>query len=373
MHEARSIEGAGGRARYSILIPRETVERAESYLGALRAGGRCGGRLAPRVAAVELDDLDALDLLGRLVDTKAPQIFAESAVSGNGSDWTLTELGLLGDISIGVPVEVYDNGAHRHPIVHDPPFDATLVFTPGALLRNGRGCAPADLGEVTDTAGAFDAEGYYGLYRRRLLPVLRWIDQEAGRPRSAFVTVPGLGCGQFAGRFEGTLHEALRRVLRRLLIEHGAELGNIAAIYYDPFEACDNSREAINGISFLVRPLRQGNPGKSQLCRPETYAEPGDDFGSCRLFSLVAWDHVSWPGNDFFGGARSTDDGVKAAATSSMAVVTGVAGRYDPRSFTYRPPSGSETWQQVVETRRLRLWDPQSLFPGPWSLVPGPM
>jgi len=42
------------------------------------------------------------------------------------------------------------------------------------------------------------------------------------------------------------------------------------------------------------------------------------------------WDHVSWPGNDFYGGSRSTDDGVKAAATDSMAALTGVEGRYAP-------------------------------------------
>ena len=56
----------------------------------------------------------------------------------------------------------------------------------------------------------------------------------------------------------------------------------------------------------------------------------GDDFSGCILFSIVAWDHVSWPGNDYFGGSRSTDDGVKAAATDSMAVLTGIEGHYDP-------------------------------------------
>ena len=39
------------------------------------------------------------------------------------------------------------------------------------------------------------------------------------------------------------------------------------------------------------------------------------------LFSVVAWDHVSWPGNDFYAGQRKTDDGVKAAATTAMQIV----------------------------------------------------
>ena len=35
----------------------------------------------------------------------------------------------------------------------------------------------------------------------------------------------------------------------------------------------------------------------------------------------MAWDYVSWPGNDFYGDLRNTDDGVKAAATNSMEVM----------------------------------------------------
>ena len=58
----------------------------------------------------------------------------------------------------------------------------------------------------------------------------------------------------------------------------------------------------------------------------------------CMLFSIVAWDHVSWPGNDFFAGSRCTDDGVKAAATNSMFALTGIEGHYDPDRGAYLPP-----------------------------------
>jgi hypothetical protein len=83
--------------------------------------------------------MTAEDLLGKLFDTKQPQIFAEMAVAGDGSDWSLTELGLLGDVSIAVPVTIFDDGNHHAPTLHDPPFSGMLIFTPGALLRNGRG------------------------------------------------------------------------------------------------------------------------------------------------------------------------------------------------------------------------------------------
>ena len=81
----------------------------------------------------------------------------------------------------------------------------------------------------------------------------------------------------------------------------------------------------------------------------------GDDFSDCVLFSIVAWDHVSWPGNDFFVGSRCTDDGVKAAATDSMAVLTGVEGHYDPDQWAYIPPTPYRTWREVVDRNSLSL------------------
>jgi hypothetical protein len=92
-----------------------------------------------------------------------------------------------------------------------------------------------------------------------------------------------------------------------------------------------------------------------------TDQQDGDDFSACHLYSLVAWDHLSWPGNDFFIDARATDDGVKAAATNSMAVLTGVEGLYDSKQGKYRPPAPYRNWAAVVSDRQryeaLRLWN----------------
>lgn len=92
--------------------------------------------------------------------------------------------------------------------------------------------------------------------------------------------------------------------------------------------------------------LKQGNQDKPQLCKPIRYAEDGDDYSDCLLYSIVAWDHVSWPGNDFYAGARATDDGVNAAATSSMAAITGIQGQYNPASKTYNPPAKYRNWEK---------------------------
>lgn len=105
----------------------------------------------------------------------------------------------------------------------------------------------------------------------------------------------------------------------------------------------------------MVRPLTKGNEEKPQLCRPESHQDSGDDFSACELVSIVAWDHVSWPGNDFYIGSRATDDGVKAAATDSMKALTGIGGVYDTYANEYRPPEEYRNWEDAVERNDLQL------------------
>ncbi len=226
---------------------------------------------------------------------------------------------------------------------------------PGALLRNGMNNTPADWGEVT-VNGQINYDKYYGLYERRLLaPFIYANNLAASKNKQAFITVPGLGCGQFAGKFRGLLGPVLKNVLRDFIEKHAYRFSSIRTVYYDPYSQCDNERFEIEDISFLVRPLTKFNKNKPQLCEPSTYEEGQDDFKDCELFSLVAWDHVSWPGNDFYIGIRATDDGVKAAATNSMAVMTGVFGFYDVSTNTYNPPRPHETWYDVVIKNGIEL------------------
>ncbi|MBK5938107.1 hypothetical protein CCR96_02205, partial [Halochromatium roseum] len=68
-----------------------------------------------------------------------------------------------------------------------------------------------------------------------------------------------------------------------------------------------------------------------------------------------AWDQVSWPGNDYWGGARMTDDGVKAAASDLMRAITGIEGAYDARAVGYQPPEPYPTWEALVQDRGTQL------------------
>mgnify|MGYP006305994949 FL=1 len=204
--------------------------------------------------------------------------------------------------------------------------------------------------------GAIDQDRFTALYERRLLPALRYASLNAeARGRQALITIPGLGCGQFAGPFRGHLGDHLRTTIGEILARYQAQLGGVRAVWFDPYDECSPERAEIGSISYLVRPLLQAGPQLPQLCPPEAYEEAGDDFSECDLYSVVAWDHVSWPGNDFYAGQRATDDGVKAAATDSMYQITGFAGFYDPVRHAYVLPGNAGTWGHLVGAKRLRL------------------
>ncbi|AFY93737.1 hypothetical protein [Chamaesiphon minutus] len=340
---------------YTTLANPQTYQKAIAYLDRLKAGEKAGEYLHHKLKNIALDLVTIPEFIELLMQTKRPQIFAESAVFGNGIDWNQAELSILGDLSIVTPVTVYDNGKHRHPDVHESPFAATLIFTPGALLRNDNQITPVDWDEVT-TNGKMNSEGYYRLYERRLLPAFLYINELATQQgKKALITIPGMGCGQFAGIFRGQLGTELKQTLINFLQAHASKFSQIQAVYYDPYSECDNDRIEIEGISLFVRPLLKGNTNKPQLCLPQTYAEDGDNFDNCELFSFVAWDHVSWPGNDFYLNARSTDDGVKAAATNVMQVMTGIEGTYNSQLDRYCQPREYETWKEVVSKNKIQL------------------
>ena len=342
---------------YKALLHQQSYQKAKDYQEALRQQKQTAGNyLAKKLNDIDLSALSTEQFLEKLVQTKKPQIFAESDVEGNGSDWNQTELSILGDIGMAVPVQIYDNGRHSMPKIHPIPFEGMLLYTAGALLRSSYG-KPADWAELVEAdSKTINKIGYYQLYERRLLPLLHYADSIAkGKGKKALITIPGLGCGQFAGIFKGRLGKELQQALIQILEQHGAQLPNIQAIYYDPYQECQNETFEINNIGLLVRPLTAGNHEKSQLSVPKSFNEEQYDFSACFLFSFVAWDHVSWPGNDFYVGARATDDGVKAAATSSMFSMTGIEGAYSEKGYHYKPPMEFRNWNEVIIKNKIQL------------------
>ncbi|TFH04664.1 MAG: hypothetical protein E4H09_03275 [Spirochaetales bacterium] len=133
---------------YHVVIHDDTWEAIGRYARDLEAGTARPGERMRRVLEDPKTDGDTtpMGVLQALLDTKRPRIYAESEVTGDGTDWTAGELSLLGDIAVAVPVTVFDDGLHAHPVVHEVPFRGTLLYVPGALLRNDRGGEPPRTG-----------------------------------------------------------------------------------------------------------------------------------------------------------------------------------------------------------------------------------
>lgn len=342
---------------YQFVFHQKTIQKLNAYHHDLLLGKtEMGFYLYKELQGVQLTELSSRAFLEAILNTKKPKIFAESEVNGDGTDWNQEELSILGDLGAAVPVMIYDNGRHRNPLVHAKAFDGLLLFTPGALLR-GKGNQPADWDEVVNTESqTLDLEAYAHLYERRLVPLLYYADQYAReRGKRILITIPGLGCGQFAGPFQGSLGESLRNVLIQLFGKYRYQFSQIAGVYYDPYNECENEMHDIEGLPFFVRPLTKGNEGKSQLSEPKSFNEGKYDFSDCLLASFVAWDHVSWPGNDYYLGLRATDDGVKAAASSTMFAMTGLKGSYSRENYAYLPPANFHNWNEVIIRYQMKL------------------
>lgn len=341
--------------KYSIIISADTLDALRQYKADIDSGSaQPGARLEQALAP----GLSTAGFIEALLSTKQPRIFAESEIRADGTDWTHRELALLGDINVAMKADFFDNGAWNPRDAafrtHNPPLQGELLFTPGALLNTGAdfsGVSP-DYAEIT-THGRIDQTKYDALVERRLLPLLVHANESAkidGKP--AFVILPGIGAGVFAGEFQGTMGGHLDTALQHLLDKHGSKLGHIGVVYFDPFAECANTQRNFHGVDYRVRPATR-NPGRPQLSNPTVFEEAGDDFSDHRLYKLVAWDHASLPGNDFFANARQTDDGVSAAATNSMETVTGVSGAYS--NGKYLPPKGYATWEDVAVAQGMKL------------------
>lgn len=341
---------------FIIIYHQNVLDRVESYRKALLSGTRSPGMLlAGRMKGANLEALSPQSFLNLMLNTKKPQIFAESQVHGDGSDWSQEELSIMGDVGVAVQVQIFDDGKHYHPEIHKVPFNGTLLFIPGALLRSNGVSTPCDLNEVTE-GNDFNYAGYYKLYERRLLPLFEYIQSRSELTgKKAVVTIPGLGCGQFAGRFSGRLGEQLKRFLEDFLIKYAINFPMISLVFFDPFNECEVEEKMIDELCFRVRPLQKVQKRVSQLASVKDFEEKPDDFADHELYSIAAWDHVSWPGNDFYLGARATDDGVKAAATDLMSRMTGIKGEYSPSSFSYNPPAAHDSWAAVVKEYGLQF------------------
>lgn len=150
-----SFEMMETRPKYDIVLSQETLIRLVTYKNDLHTQKlQPGSYLREILDANEshLNQTSTERFIELLLLTKKPMIFAESEIRGGGSDWNSIELQILGDLSVAMNVEIYDNGVwftnDERFRSHNPPLNGTLLFTPGPLLRGSIVGKPPDLNEV---------------------------------------------------------------------------------------------------------------------------------------------------------------------------------------------------------------------------------
>ncbi|MBL7480615.1 hypothetical protein [Legionella bononiensis] len=336
-----------------ILISEITLKKIKEYhqflctQGIEEAGAYLKKQLKSSLFPIEEMDLGTFTQF--IIQSKIPKIFAESGVYHDKRDWTLQEESILGDIGIHMPVSFFNDGGHYSYKKHSTPISANLAYIPGALLRSDLSNTSADLQEVI-VDGQFNQQRFNELYERRLLPLLLNINSQAkNEGKLAAVTFPGIGTGQFAGQYVDIIKEAFRTALEYVLEKNEVQLTHIDIIHYDPYNGDEAQAKSIGHIDYRV------SPSSIEATTGQLEYPKGSSAQTHTLTSFVAWDQFSWPGNDFWPGSRATDDGVKAASTDTMAVITGVQGVYNPKNGSYEPPQGYSNWQALAKAKNIHF------------------
>ena len=338
-----------------LIFNQNIFKQLDEYLDFLKENDP--GENLKKVIIGDFNKLSNDDLLKSLLKTKKPRIYAEREVLGNGHDWNIEELKILGNICAAFQVIVYDDGKHENPKIYKKPINFTYVFVPGALLRNdlhsnNNFAVDRDL-LSEDRKINFDK--FFKYYSDKLYPVLSYINKKSlNKNKKAFISIPGLGCGQFAAEFKGKLGNNLKECIVGILQNYGDEFSNIHTVHFDPYNECKNESLNVNGINLNIKPLLLGE-GHPQLSI-KNFSHIKNYENNLDLFTIVAWDHVSWPGNDFYENYRTTDDGVKSAASNLMSIITGQKGEY--RSNCYLPLNRDRTWESLIKENKIScFWE----------------
>lgn len=357
------------RKDYKVTLNQETSSKIKLYLKKIKEhkGGLSeilGGRLLKEITnkaegkreKIEdyLKSLNEDDFLNLLLNTKKPKSFAEKATiytsteikteisdSKEESGWNIDEVGILENIAICVPVTIYDDGCHGGgQKVHKAPFEGELLYIPGPVFKGEAAPNLKSYKEIVSN-GKFQEDKFVEIMKKRLMPVFLHANEASTAENPAFITIPGISCGFFGGEFGNSgskeIPKALNKAIKELLSENHSSLSNIACVHLDTYasgslgENEDLAGKKFGNITYRTQELEKNSDGKNrrqQLDHPRNFDEK---FSRCKLFSVIAADALSWPGNDMNIGSRATDEGVKTGATNAMSVMTGIQGEYKPK------------------------------------------
>ena len=377
---------ATSKERYRYVISEETLEKIERYKEMIAAGTRLPGQKLLKSLrhfltigeeydpALPLNELEksairtmpAADFLQFLMNTRMPTIFAESAgaVAINKGEWNLTEFQILSGVtSVLADLKVFDQGvwydAGATGEYLEENYTASLIAIPGALLDRRTQRSSIDPDEVQNDRDKLvvnnsetgrpeiDPIAYIEFYKKRLSAGFEQANALASPDKKAFITLPGIGNGAFAGEFArgtiGLLSQAVEALLRE-----NPHWTNIGTVLLDGFgsthtqDTLIETNDANSKIQFRVENY-QGKIG--QLAKAEKFARTDDEkakYQNTTRIKILAWDPFSYEGNDWVAGNRETDEATLAAC-DGLSVISGSSGVYF-KGLGYIAPGKKGTW-----------------------------
>jgi hypothetical protein len=183
----------------------------------------------------------------------------------------------------------------------------------------------------------------------------------------------GLGTGQFAVLFDQTdtninklFADSVQEVVNEL--EKAGKLSHIDLIRLDIFkddhetQAVTHTTDQNNKLQVVLSSAKRDQKGQP-LSKPQAFGHLRSNIlkianETHRVYTVVAGDHVSWPGNDWYEGSSKTNEGTIATATNMCSVVTGKAGHWDTRAQSaeggkFRPKDG-ENWEAAARSCHIK-------------------
>lgn len=342
---------------YRFLMSKKTFDQTNQYLVKLKSNQiKIGQKLETQLKhyGYDLQTINIENFLECLINTKELCIFAESTNYTLRNQWNDQEVEILGDINCAIETEIYDNGvwSAKNATIHEQPINGALIFVPGAILKTATHAYPEYNNIIVKNE--IDFKKYYEFYEHKLLSALEYANFLGARDnKKIFLTIPGIGCGAFAGKFSSTIHQLFGNVLINLIHAHHDKFQNISGIYFGSNE--NKNLQKIKHIDIITK----NGKDTPQLCHPEEY---GKAYIDCKLVKIVAWDHLSYPGNDYWDGTRNTDDGIGGAATKVFSDITGMTGLYHKqekryvlehqKDYTFQQLN-DESWKKYIEKNHI--------------------
>lgn len=349
---------------YQVVMSENALKAARDYKQQLiNKQATAGHYLTQQLSGKDLRVMTDQDFITCLMQTRKPQIFAESAVAIDGSDWNSQESALLGAMSVSMNAQAFNDGAFAGQ--QNQEQSIRLIYTAGPLLqvqydRKGDKVKRSPDYSKAVKDGKIDQEAYNALIEDRLFPALLDASNAAlAANKSSVFVIPGLGCGQFGGAFgdEGdrTIKSNLNVAIQACLAKHAAQLKGLAGVVFDGYTGTPNTTATIGHIKYAANAnSAQGRPlmSQSSVFATELGLPPSDPI---TLSRLVAWDHFSFPGNDYWSSNnRATDDGVCGGSTDTCSIITGQPGHYDGARKLYLSDQGPD-WGQVARMKSILM------------------